>query len=76
MNSLLQTLYMAPEFRKAVYDFRYDQEKEGPAEECIPYQLQQLFANLQLSCRAFVETKVSLELIKSQKDPITNQMDK
>ena len=27
MNSLLQTLFMTPEFRKAMYTWRYDPEK-------------------------------------------------
>eukprot|EP01096_Ripella_sp_DP13-Kostka_P012963 TRINITY_DN552_c0_g1_i1.p1 TRINITY_DN552_c0_g1~~TRINITY_DN552_c0_g1_i1.p1 ORF type:complete len:1117 (+),score=586.54 TRINITY_DN552_c0_g1_i1:123-3473(+) len=57
MNSLLQTLYMTPEFRRALYEWSYSEEKEGPAEECIPLQLQRLFAYLQASERAYIETK-------------------
>lgn len=56
MNSLLQTLFMTPEFRKTLYQWRYVEEKEGPAEDSIPYQLQSLFAHLQMSKRGFVET--------------------
>ena len=58
MNSLLQTLYMTPEFRKALYKWEYVEEIEGPKEDSIPYQLQQLFGNLQLTNRSAVETKV------------------
>ena len=58
MNSLLQTLYMTPEFRRALYQYEYTIEKEGPEEDCIPYQLQKLFCYLHLSERAFIDTKV------------------
>lgn len=27
MNSLLQTLFMTPEFRRAIYDWKYNKEK-------------------------------------------------
>lgn len=57
MNSLLQTLYMTPEFRRALYQYEYTIEKEGPEEDCIPYQLQKLFCYLHLSERAFIDTK-------------------
>jgi ubiquitin carboxyl-terminal hydrolase 47 len=59
LNCSLQTMYMTPEVRKALYEYRYDQERDGPADRCIPYQLQKLFANLQLSCRPVVKTTVS-----------------
>ena len=56
MNSLLQSLYMTPEFRQAVY--------EMPLETCVEkqkdsicFQLQCLFANMQLSDQSCVETK-------------------
>lgn len=58
MNSLLQTLFMTPEFRNILYKWEYQESKEGPEETCIPYQLQQLFAYLHLSDRAFIETQV------------------
>ena len=58
MNSLLQTLYMTPEFREALYKWEYDETKESPQENCIPFQLQKLFGNLQLSLRSAVGTKV------------------
>lgn len=48
LNSLLQALYMTPEFRNALYKWKY----VGSAEETqksIPYQLQRLFLSLQVS---------------------------
>eukprot|EP01041_Mallomonas_annulata_P003615 gene3615-7195_t len=56
MNSLLQTLYMTPEFRRAVYLWHYDPEKDGAEEFCIPLQLQRLFGKLQISKNMSVDT--------------------
>jgi ubiquitin C-terminal hydrolase len=56
MNSLLQTLYMTPEFRQRIYMWNYDPEKHGRPEDCIPLQLQLLFAKLQLSKNWYVDT--------------------
>lgn len=48
MNSLLQTLYMTPEFRASLYRWKYDKEKmEEEEEDSIPLQLQKLFARMQ-----------------------------
>ena len=47
MNSLLQSLYMTPEFRKKTYSWQYDEKKHGDKSDCIPFQLQLLFASLQ-----------------------------
>ena len=57
MNSLLQALYMTPEFRSAVYRFRHDPDVHGSPESSIPLQLQKLFAQMQLSNRTAVSTK-------------------
>lgn len=46
LNSLLQALFMTPEFRNALYDWEFDGEGESKS---IPYQLQKLFLNLQVS---------------------------
>ncbi|KAJ8666944.1 hypothetical protein QAD02_008606 [Eretmocerus hayati] len=55
LNSLLQALYMTPEFRNAMYNWEYkSHEKDGTAS--IPYQLQKLFLNLQTSNKPAVET--------------------
>lgn len=46
LNSLLQALYMTPEFRNALYNWEFD--GNDPAKS-IPFQLQKLFLNLQVS---------------------------
>lgn len=48
MNSLLQALYMTPEFRLMIYQWKYDAEKNAAKKDCIIYQLQKLFASLQI----------------------------
>ncbi|XP_057671617.1 ubiquitin carboxyl-terminal hydrolase 47 [Diorhabda carinulata] len=53
LNSLLQTLYMTPEFRNALYNWEFDGVNEARS---IPYQLQKLFLNLQTSSKSAVET--------------------
>lgn len=50
LNSLLQALYMTPEFRNALYRWEFDNDNEA---KNIPYQLQKLFLNLQVSFRIF-----------------------
>ncbi len=57
MNSLLQTLFMTPEFCRALFAWRYNPKKDGPEQGCIPLQLQRLFARLLLSQCAYIETK-------------------
>eukprot|EP01038_Epipyxis_sp_PR26KG_P004865 gene4865-6816_t len=56
LNGLLQTLYMTPEFRKAMFMWNYDPVKDGAEELCIPLQLQKLFGLLQLSKQRSVDT--------------------
>lgn len=48
LNSLLQALFMTPEFRNALYRWEFDNDAEA---KNIPYQLQKLFLNLQVSHR-------------------------
>eukprot|EP00931_Biecheleriopsis_adriatica_P011678 TRINITY_DN11275_c0_g1_i1.p1 TRINITY_DN11275_c0_g1~~TRINITY_DN11275_c0_g1_i1.p1 ORF type:complete len:1183 (+),score=292.38 TRINITY_DN11275_c0_g1_i1:28-3576(+) len=57
MNSLLQSLFIIPEFRLAVFRFEHDPQKHGDESRCIPLQLQRLFAELQLSVASAVSTK-------------------
>lgn len=57
MNSLLQSLYMTPEFRKKIYSWTYDETKHGDKKDCIPFQLQVLFGKLQVSGQPYVDTK-------------------
>ncbi|CAM9234193.1 unnamed protein product [Choristocarpus tenellus] len=56
MNSLLQTLYMTPEFRSALYAWKHEVDGED-ASDCIPLQLQRLFGQLQTSDCSSVETR-------------------
>lgn len=53
LNSLLQALYMTPEFRNAMYNWEFDGSGEVKS---IPFQLQKLFVNLQTSNKLAVET--------------------
>ncbi|XP_018335481.1 ubiquitin carboxyl-terminal hydrolase 47 [Agrilus planipennis] len=59
LNSLLQALYMTPEFRNALYNWEFDGQNTATS---IPFQLQKLFLNLQTSSKSAVETT---ELTKS-----------
>ncbi|KAK9300885.1 hypothetical protein QLX08_006588 [Tetragonisca angustula] len=56
LNSLLQALYMTPEFRNALYNWEYVEGSEKDEANSIPYQLQKLFLNLQTSTKSAVET--------------------
>ncbi|OQR88131.1 hypothetical protein ACHHYP_07520 [Achlya hypogyna] len=56
MNSLLQTLYMTPEFRTRLYQSKMTATTDLDVN--IPFQLQKLFANLQLNTeRKAIDTK-------------------
>ncbi|KAJ7383604.1 Ubiquitin carboxyl-terminal hydrolase 47 [Desmophyllum pertusum] len=55
LNSLLQTLFMTPEFRNAIYRWDFTGSEEE-ASKSIPYQLQKLFLHLQTSSKRAVET--------------------
>ena len=46
LNSLIQTLFMTPEFRKAIFSWKYEPSIYPDETRCIPYQLQRLFAML------------------------------
>lgn len=56
MNSLLQTLFMTPEFRLEIYGWKYKKEVHGSEAYSIPYQLQKIFAYLQNSASFYVTT--------------------
>jgi len=57
LNSLLQTLFMTPEFRLNILNWKYDENLHGKRDDCIPYQIKKLFAKLQLKKRQAEETK-------------------
>ncbi|XP_050541895.1 ubiquitin carboxyl-terminal hydrolase 47-like isoform X2 [Daktulosphaira vitifoliae] len=56
LNSLLQALYMTPEFRNALYMWKFDFNTNTDEAKSIPFQLQKLFLNLQTSPRLSIET--------------------
>ncbi|KAK8388169.1 hypothetical protein O3P69_020208 [Scylla paramamosain] len=55
LNSLLQTLFMTPEFRNALYQWEFKGTEEE-ASKNIPCQLQRLFLQLQTTTKSAVET--------------------
>ncbi|GAB9468920.1 Ubiquitin carboxyl-terminal hydrolase 47-like isoform x1 [Globisporangium polare] len=81
MNSLLQTMFMTPEFRKGLYQWKFgraankskasdgdeqqqdsstndnDDDEDEAEEDNIPFQLQKLFAKLQVSEQESISTK-------------------
>ncbi|VDL66521.1 unnamed protein product [Nippostrongylus brasiliensis] len=62
LNSLVQSLYMTPEFRNAIYkwEYRSNGKSSGVGERearSIPYQIQKLFLLLQTSDAGSLETK-------------------
>lgn len=57
MNSLLQALYMTPEFRSMIYKWRYDPLKNVEKKDCILYQLQKLFVTLQIGNAPWASTQ-------------------
>ncbi|KAK0395740.1 hypothetical protein QR680_001407 [Steinernema hermaphroditum] len=56
LNSLIQSLYMTPEFRNAIYRYELEEEHQGSTAKNIPYQLQKLFLLLQTSENGSLET--------------------
>ena len=57
LNSLLQTLFMTPEFRLNILNWKYDESLHGKKEDCIPFQIKKLFSKLQLKKRYSEDTK-------------------
>uniref|UniRef100_A0AC35G3A4 USP domain-containing protein n=2 Tax=Panagrolaimus sp. PS1159 TaxID=55785 RepID=A0AC35G3A4_9BILA len=56
LNSLIQALFMTPEFRNILYQWQYNGTMEE-ASKNIPFQLQKLFALLQTTLKPSLETK-------------------
>ena len=56
LNGLLQTLFMTPEFRRAVLAWPYSLKAGETEDQCIPLQLQKLFGMLQLSTNRSIDT--------------------
>ena len=47
LNTLVQSLFMCPELRCALFNWTYDPKVNKPRAECIPYQLQRMFVQMQ-----------------------------
>ncbi|KAF7256313.1 hypothetical protein EG68_06776 [Paragonimus skrjabini miyazakii] len=74
MNSLLQTLFMTPEFRNALYLWRF----EGTSTEAvtsIPYQLQRLFVQLYTTKSTAVSTNGVTTSFGWRSADVTQQQD-
>ena len=56
LNSLIQILYMSPNFRYNIFNYEYNFKKSGPKIDCIPYQINKLFSRLFLKLRSSEET--------------------
>ena len=56
LNSFLQSMLMTKKFRYNILKINYEYNKYGPKQDCILYQLQKLFARLQLKLRSYEET--------------------
>ena len=56
LNSLIQALFSTEALRRAVLAWRYDADLHGPLVDCLPAQLQLLFARLILSDAAAAST--------------------
>lgn len=57
LNSLLQALFMVPEFRRALFLWKYN-KAEQDEERCMSRQLQRLFSQLQMSLKPAVTTGI------------------
>ena len=49
LNSLLQSLFVSHDVRRAVFSFEYDEAVHGPPASCVPLQLCKLFTRMQHS---------------------------
>jgi ubiquitin C-terminal hydrolase len=75
LNSLLQSLFMTPEFRLNILNWKYDESNHGAKNDCIPYQLQKLFARLQLKSRTAEETRALTKSFQWDSSEVFHQHD-
>lgn len=77
LNSFLQALFMTPEFRRAVLEWRYEPDPEGIElpESSIPLQLQKLFCALLLSSNGAVSTTALTSSFGWESDDVYQQQD-
>ncbi|CAD8183019.1 unnamed protein product [Paramecium pentaurelia] len=57
MNSVLQTLFMTPEFRRGLYLWKYEHSIHGEEIDSIPFQLQKLYGRLQTKIFEYIDTR-------------------
>lgn len=57
MNSLLQALYNTPEFKYQLFKWKYNKSQHTSPPDCIPLQLQKLFAKMLLGNTSYVDTR-------------------
>ena len=74
INSLLQTLFMTPEFREGIYEWRYNEKIHPGREDSILFQLQKLFAKLELGLPN-ISTKELVKSFQWHDDEAFNQQD-
>lgn len=70
MNSLIQQLYMIPEFRYGLFSVPIKEEMEAPLKENILYQLQVMLSNLQESEKKYYDTQDFCRAYKYEGQPI------
>ena len=56
LNSLIQSLFMTPEFRQNIFSWKYNKLFHGPEKDCIPFQIKKLFYRLQNPIRQIEKT--------------------
>ena len=75
LNSLIQTLFMTPEFRYEIFKWNFNQELNGAPEDSIPLQLQKLFYRLQEPLRKVEETKALTKSFQWSSNDVYIQQD-
>ena len=75
LNSLIQTLFMTPEFRYEIFKWNFNEELNGSPEDSIPLQLQKLFYRLQEPLRKVEETKALTKSFQWSSNDVYVQQD-
>jgi ubiquitin carboxyl-terminal hydrolase 47 len=74
INSLLQTLFMTPEFRDGIYQWTYNEKIHPKREDSILFQLQKLFAKLERRS-ADISTHGLIKSFQWQDEQFSDQQD-
>ena len=75
-NSVLQALFMTPQFRTALFSWQYNAIKDGDASRSCARQLQRLFARLQLTCRPHVRTEGECQPIGGREESSSDESER